>query len=1331
MLSLVTTIPALLEDRSRSSAGVIHFLDDHGKITSTLTFSQLFSAAQNVAKALISFGLKGGGRDIVVTNFANQKDHILLFWGCCFAGIPICPLPPLHPDESRRLLFLEHLQKLFHGPTFISDLSTLKAITELSPTSRTINVEILLGVSDPSVDLSQIYPRRQASPSEAVALMLTSGSTGHSKGVVLTNSNILSAIKGKALKHETRHSDVFLNWINFDHVANVTEIHLHAIWSGASQYQVSPSAIIANPQSLLEWCSDYHVTHTFSPNFLLAQICRDTSTSSLSSRNLTRARDHALDLSSLRVFVTGGEANPVNTAVMFSDIIQALGAPRTALRAAFGMTETGAGSIYNARPIFPAVSEYGDTVYLPVGTPCVGTKLRIMDPSTLLPCPPNVPGQLQVTGTSVFEQYYANPRATEQSFTSDGWFITGDFAVLDENGDLHMRGRDKHDINVNGVKHPGADVELYLEDSNIPGLQPSFVFVSAMRLEGADTETYIVFYQHAAVNVDAISRNGLSESELRDVLSTNGQIQHQCSIFLSRAPYVVLPLPAQAFVKTALGKVSRPLLVEGYLQGKFAYIEKYLSTAASFQVVNGHNRPRSCVDEILCKWISEAFSINGNAIKISQNVLDLGASSMHLIRFQQFIKEHFGITDLPTIEMIKRPIIADLSSYIQKLCNDTEIHSQVKDAYNPLVCLNPHGSKPPLYLIHPGVGEVLIFINIARVLDDNRPVYALRARGFEAGETPPTSMQEMIEIYTAAIQKNNSTGPYFLAGYSFGGAIAFEIGKELEKQGLVVAWLGILNLPPYIQFRVKELVWVETMLNLFMFLSLVKSEEFESLKQKLLLAVPEAGSDSEPVNSLYIIEWILARSDQSRLTELGMPIEYFHRWINVAYEVSRTGRTYVPSGAVTGALTSVFCAVPLPSMGTREEYKHNRLSQWEGYSGQHFEMIDVDGEHYTMLSEVHVGSFALKMKNAIHRAEDIIAPPASKQNFQAIPIIDFSLFESDQKLYFQQLRYALEDVGFGIFVNVPGFEHAFQTSVFDIVKEFFDKSQQWKASLSVEHSTSLRGYFRADTVQGPHKAFAEAYRFGAERPGYPEGTTVPFWLRIHEGPNQWPNKHDMQEFQPRIEELFEKYHRLNLQLNKHIAHLLGIPITLLDDFYPPQVEFNAAVWHYFPLTPEMKANSRDGFVNGMHEHRDPSTFVTCLIQSRPGLQVQNHTGDWIDIPMVEGGVVCNIGMQLMSLTGGKLVATTHRVNSMLINEDRYTIPYVLTTKLDKTVTPLPQFASPAMAKVHVPPNAKVRNLMLVEDPCVRSGYARLSLFPAAAERMYPFEWKEAQALGLV
>lgn len=132
------------------------------------------------------------------------------------------------------------------------------------------------------------------------------------------------------------------------------------------------------------------------------------------------------------------------------------------------------------------------------------------------------------------------------------------------------------------------------------------------------------------------------------------------------------------------------------------------------------------------------------------------------------------------------------------------------------------------------------------------------------------------------------------------------------------------------------------------------------------------------------------------------------------------------------------------------------------------------------------------------------------------------------------------------------------------------------------------------------------------------------------GPNQWPAETDLPTFRIKMETLFERYHSLNIMLNKHICELLNIPYNVLDDFFSEKIEFNSALWHYFPLIPEMLQEAKDEFLQGMHEHRDPSTFVTCLIQSRQGLEVQNHHGKWVDVPYVKGGVVCNIGTRYLN-----------------------------------------------------------------------------------------------------
>jgi acyl-CoA synthetase (AMP-forming)/AMP-acid ligase II len=109
---------------------------------------------------------------------------------------------------------------------------------------------------------------------DLAALMLTSGSTGHPKAVCLRHGQILSSLAGKSTHHGTTKQDVFLNWTGLDHVANLLEIHLHALSLAAQQVHVRGSDVLANPMSFLEKINSHSVTYTFAPNFFLAVLVR-------------------------------------------------------------------------------------------------------------------------------------------------------------------------------------------------------------------------------------------------------------------------------------------------------------------------------------------------------------------------------------------------------------------------------------------------------------------------------------------------------------------------------------------------------------------------------------------------------------------------------------------------------------------------------------------------------------------------------------------------------------------------------------------------------------------------------------------------------------------------------------------------------------------------------------------------------------------------------------------------------------------------------------------------------------------------------------------------
>lgn len=120
---------------------------------------------------------------------------------------------------------------------------------------------------------SMLYGRTKAEQDLAI-LILTSGSTGHPKAVCLQHGQILSSLTGKSMHHGTAKHDVFLSWIGLDHVANLTEIHLHALSLAAQQVHVLASDVLANPISFLEKIHVHKVTYTFAPNFFLAALVR-------------------------------------------------------------------------------------------------------------------------------------------------------------------------------------------------------------------------------------------------------------------------------------------------------------------------------------------------------------------------------------------------------------------------------------------------------------------------------------------------------------------------------------------------------------------------------------------------------------------------------------------------------------------------------------------------------------------------------------------------------------------------------------------------------------------------------------------------------------------------------------------------------------------------------------------------------------------------------------------------------------------------------------------------------------------------------------------------
>jgi thioesterase domain-containing protein len=112
------------------------------------------------------------------------------------------------------------------------------------------------------------------------------------------------------------------------------------------------------------------------------------------------------------------------------------------------------------------------------------------------------------------------------------------------------------------------------------------------------------------------------------------------------------------------------------------------------------------------------------------------------------------------------------------------------------VPLQPHGSKPPLYLIHGWGGDVFGFVGLAQALAPDQPVYGIQAVGLDGKAPRHTSVDQMAAHYVTEICSFQPEGPYHLGGYSLGGLIAYSVASHLHSLGHRVQMLALFDSYP-------------------------------------------------------------------------------------------------------------------------------------------------------------------------------------------------------------------------------------------------------------------------------------------------------------------------------------------------------------------------------------------------------------------------------------------------------------------------------------------------------------------------------------------------------
>lgn len=120
---------------------------------------------------------------------------------------------------------------------------------------------------------------------------------------------------------------------------------------------------------------------------------------------------------------------------------------------------------------------------------------------------------------------------------------------------------------------------------------------------------------------------------------------------------------------------------------------------------------------------------------------------------------------------------------------------EAQAASTSLVAIQPAGRRPPFFCIHPAGGDVLCFQPLSRYMGTDQPFYGLQSRGLNPGEEPLATIEEMAASYRAEICRV-TPGPYYVGGWSLGGAVAYEVARQLAAEGKEVAFLAVIDTTP-------------------------------------------------------------------------------------------------------------------------------------------------------------------------------------------------------------------------------------------------------------------------------------------------------------------------------------------------------------------------------------------------------------------------------------------------------------------------------------------------------------------------------------------------------
>lgn len=659
------------------------YLEDGEDKEILLTFSELDARARIVAGHLRTAGISGG-RALLL--YPPGLDFLIGLFGCFYAGVTVVPaFPPRRNRNMNRIQAISENAGAVAALTVRTVYQRTRNILNEAPELQRLTWFSTDELTVADQDVREPGPLRAG---DLAVLQYTSGSTGNPKGVMLTHDNIIHNCSLITTAFESDRDSIGMSWLPTYHDMGLIGGIFNPLFCGRPCILMSPMMFLQRPVRWLRAISRHRVTISGGPNFAY-ELC---------AKKIANHEMAGLDLSSWRVAFNGAEPVRASTLERFAEKFAEWGFQPRSFYPCYGMAETtllvtggnhleptvrghfDASALDERRVIRVADDADSARELVGCGRSLPGEIVKIIDPDTCTPLPPDRVGEIWIHGPSVGQGYWRNPEATQATFHAKiaddprqlSYLRSGDLGFF-YRGELFVTGRLKDMIIVRGVNRYPQDIEMTVERVD-----------ARLRAGAAAAFAVDIAERERLVIVSEVERG-----EDDDWGRLFEAIHREVAVAHDLPPDGIVLVRTGSIPKTSSGKIQRHACRQDFLSGELKVVAQWLSwqdgptpqrcklldnqsTDTSSSLSNENTYADALRDDVIQSVFRHVLTVGGEraaGLHLDTNIVSLGLDSLERLDVITRLEEQYG-GSLPEDELPQIETVREVATAVQRYLVD-------------------------------------------------------------------------------------------------------------------------------------------------------------------------------------------------------------------------------------------------------------------------------------------------------------------------------------------------------------------------------------------------------------------------------------------------------------------------------------------------------------------------------------------------------------------------------------------------------------------------------------------------------------------------------------